>query len=332
MNNFQDYSNISALIVGLGSVGTRHLNNLKSIGVKNLGVYRSQNNHTVQNADLDNVNIYYDYKEALDHGYSSVFICNPTSMHMEYALEAAYSKCNLYIEKPLSNNLKHTEELKHLQRANNLVVALGYQFKFHPNLKAIKEWLGNNAIGQIVHCAADVGEYLPSWHPWENYRDSYAAKAELGGGVALTLIHEIDYLEWLLGDLTLVSSHGGTSTVLKTDVEDFITATLMTPNNTPLNLHIDYLQNPACRKLKIIGEKGIIEWNYYTGTANLTISGNIVETSLVAKSWERNTMFIETLNNFLQCTQTMEEPMSNLNNSSHGLEITLKIKDSITLS
>ena len=205
--------------------------------------------------DLTGVAIHYDFDEALERGYDAVVICNPTALHTEFATRAAAASCHLYVEKPVSNTLANTDELVRTVQRNGLVAAVGCQFRFHPNLTAIKGWLDEDVIGRALSVHVDTGEYLPGWHSWEDYRKGYAAREDLGGGVVLTLIHEIDYLYWLLGGLKPVNAFGGTSGALDLAVEDHLTAMLVSEADAPVTLHIDYLQRPPCRRMKIVGSR-----------------------------------------------------------------------------
>ena len=85
-----------------------------------------------------------------------------------------------------------------------------------------------------------MGEYLPYWHPKEDYKKSYASRKKLGGGVILTLIHEIDYLFWIFGKFKSVYSTGGNLTKLNTDVEDTVVSNIVTKQNVPISLRMDF--------------------------------------------------------------------------------------------
>ncbi|MAS81239.1 MAG: hypothetical protein CMF45_00965 [Legionellales bacterium] len=328
INNLKNITNLKILIVGLGSIGYRHYQNLRKLGITQLGIVRTTSK-TYPELDLSEISIYNDFDIALEDHYDVVFICNPTSMHMDYALKAIEHNSHVFIEKPLSNSLNSLSKLLNLINEKEVKVALGYQMRFHPNLLDIKKWISDKSIGEIIHINVNAGEYLPLWHPWEDHKDSYAAKRELGGGVALTQIHDIDYLTWIFGDLELIYAQGGNSPSLGTNVEDYVSATLKTLNNAIIHIHIDYLQNPPSRTMKIVGEHGNIEWDYYQNIAKLTISGEIEEISKVESAWERNTMFEDELKDFLNAITNDEEPLSNIHNSLQGLETTLTIKNYI---
>ena len=325
-NNVKSISELSALIVGFGSIGSRHYNNLRTLGITKIGIMRTSTLKPPFPTGHSNTILYNNYDMALNDQYDLVFICNPTSMHMDYTLKAIEHNSHVFIEKPISNDLTSIPELLRLIDEKKVTVAVGYQIRFHPNLLDIKKWISTQSIGEILHVNVNSGEYLPLWHPWEDHRNSYASRKELGGGVALTQIHDIDYLTWIFGDLELIYAHGGNSPSLGTNVEDYVSATLKTCDDAIIHIHIDYLQNPPSRTMKIIGEHGNIEWDYYQNIAKLTISGEIEEISRVEDSWERNTMFVDELENFLDAIINNKEPINDIHNSLQGLETTVSIK------
>ena len=316
----------SALVVGLGSVGMRHLENLRRLGCGRIGVFRSRNGPLHRPLDLTDVAIHYEFDEALERGYDAAIICNPTSLHTEFASRAAASGCHLYVEKPISNTLENTDELVRNVKRHGLAATVGCQFRFHPNLTAIERWLEEEVIGRVLGVHVDTGEYLPAWHSWEDYRDGYAAREDLGGGVILTLIHEIDYLYWLLGPLHAVSAFGGTSGVLDLAVEDHLTGMLLTNTGVPVTLHIDYLQRPPCRRMKIVGSRGAIEWDYYLGTASAVLDGKLKEGSSVPEGWERNDMFLAIMSDFLDAVRAGRTPRVPLGDGIETLRIALELK------
>jgi len=319
----------SALVVGLGSIGMRHLENLRRLGCRRIGVFRSRRAPLHRPLDLTGVAIHYDFDEALERGYDAVVICNPTALHTEFATRAAAASCHLYVEKPVSNTLANTDELVRTVQRNGLVAAVGCQFRFHPNLTAIKGWLDEDVIGRALSVHVDTGEYLPGWHSWEDYRKGYAAREDLGGGVVLTLIHEIDYLYWLLGGLKPVNAFGGTSGALDLAVEDHLTAMLVSEVDAPVTLHIDYLQRPPCRRMKIVGSRGTIEWDYYLETASAVVDGKLKEESGVPEGWERNDLFLAIMSDFLDAVRVGRTPRVPLQDGIETLRIALELKAQI---
>ncbi len=195
MRNTETLRDFRVLVVGLGSIGIRHLANLRQLGCRHLGALRVRNKALHKPIDLSGVSVHVELDDALRAGYDAVVVSNPTSEHVD-------------VEKPVSQALAGTDNLLETVRSKNLVAMVGCQLRFHPNLIAIKHWLEQGSAGRILSGRVDTGEFLPTWHPWEDYRESYAARRELGGGVILTLIHEVDYLYWLFGELLPMNSIG----------------------------------------------------------------------------------------------------------------------------
>jgi predicted dehydrogenase len=310
-------------------VGLRHANNLQRLGVKKIGVVRQRNRRLHKAVDLSRFTVYSDIKEAIRSGYDAAVICNPTSHHIDTALMIADAGIHMYIEKPLSHSLAGIDILSKCIRSESspLVATVGCQFRFHPNLEDIRAWMTDKSIGRIIHICVDTGEFLPSWHPWEDYRKSYASRKDLGGGVVLTLIHEIDYLHWLFGPVRPISAVGGTSGKLELDVEDHATTFMTTSGGTPVVMHLDYLQQPPCRKMKIVGTKGTIAWDYHKNRACEYVDGDLKRNSLLPPEWERNDMFMASMQDFLECVITGKTPKISIEDGIETLRIALSIRE-----
>ena len=203
---------MKTLIMGLGGIGQRHLRNLRQLHGNDMEIigYDPRSNLPVLTDQLKveegttleekyNLAIFHDLEQALAQKPQIAFICNPTSLHVPAALRAARQGCNLFIEKPLSHNLEQVDELIDLVDRNCLAAVVGYQMRFHPCLIRLHSLVQEKKVGRILSVRAVVGEYLPGWHTYEDYRQGYAARQDLGGGVILSQIHELDYLYWLFG-------------------------------------------------------------------------------------------------------------------------------------
>lgn len=316
------------LIVGLGSIGRRHLQNLKTLGHKNFVLYRTGKS-TLPDDEISDIPTEYDLAKALAHKPIATIIANPTSLHIPVALAAARSGSHLFLEKPISHNLDGIDELQRLVRKNRLIVQVGFQFRFHPGLLYIKHLLEENVIGRIVSVSAHWGEYLPDWHPWEDYHKSYSARKELGGGVLLTLCHPFDYLRYLLGEVVSVSAIQSQSGGLGINVEDSANILLNFKSGALGNVHLDYIQYPAEHFMRIIGQDGIIHWNnsdagvkWYSGQKGKW------EKKMAPKSFERNKLYLSEMRHFLDCIAKSEQPLCTLDDGIQTLKIILAAKNS----
>ena len=137
--------------------------------------------------------------EELEDSQSKIaVICTPTSQHLDQTIKCVRLGINVLVEKPLFNTIDGFEELRQAVIKFNTFVYVGYMMRFHPLIEKIKTMINKNEFGKLISFQSVWAEYLPNWHPWEDYRDSYAARKELGGGSTLTLSHDIDLAIFLV--------------------------------------------------------------------------------------------------------------------------------------
>lgn len=289
------------IVIGYGSIGKRHVANLLLIPKTQIIICTKQK---IKNPDPKRIKIFDSISDCLKEEPEIGIIANESSFHVSIALKLAKTGIDLFIEKPLSNSLKETKELLSIIRKKKIITQMGCQFRFHKCIREIKKILSNNKIGKVYSVRAECGSFLPDWHPYEDYRKSYAVRTDLGGGVVLTNIHEIDYLYWLLGDVKEVFSVTGKYSDLKISSNDLSIGILKFKNNTIAELHLDYFQKPDFRSCKIIGSDGTIFWDSDTNTVML-FDNNKNKWIKVLKwsKYDRNLMFKEELNHFLNCVK-----------------------------
>ncbi len=305
------------LVVGLGGIGQRHLRNLRTLlgPEAELSAFRVRGlRHTltdqleiepgIEVAAKYGVEVYEDLEDALAAGPEAAFVCNPTSLHIPVALRLAEAGCHLFIEKPLSHSLEGVEALLAILKAKGLVSMVGYQLRFHPLVGKLRDWVEDRRMGRIVAVRAEVGEYLPGWHRYEDYRQMYASRSELGGGVVLSQIHEIDYLGWLFGWPSRVFAVGGHLSGLEVDVEDtasLLMETRVDGRTIPIHLHLDYLQRPPSRTCQVIGDAGKAVMDLRVSMATLYDAEGGVAEAVSFPDFPRNQLFLDEASCFLGC-------------------------------
>jgi predicted dehydrogenase len=315
------------LIVGYGSIGKRHTNNLLNIG--NAEIIVCSKNKESFKLIKKGIKIFTSLEDALKEKPDISIICNETSFHVKTAIKLAKINSHLFIEKPLSHSLDYESQLLKIIKQKKLITMVGCNMRFHDGIKLIKKLLDKNEIGPIFSVIAENGSYMPDWHPDEDYQISYASNKKLGGGVVLTQIHEIDYLCWFFGKVSTVLSITGKLSDLQLDVEDFSSSILKFKNNIIGEIHLDYYQKPAVRTCKIIGKKGKIIWNYENNHLQIfKNSTNKFSTKQIDKKFDRNKMYVEELRYFLNCVKNKKNCMNSVVEAYEIQKVALAIKNS----
>ena len=316
------------VIAGLGSIGRRHLRNLVSLGEKDILLYRTHKS-TMPDAELAGFETVTDLDEALATRPDAVIVSNPTAMHLDIAIPAAKAGINLFMEKPLSHSMERVDELRSIVQQRNIHAMTGFQFRFHPTLQRMKELISEGAIGTPVSCRAHWGEYLPNWHPWEDYRNSYAARPDLGGGVVLTLCHPFDYLRWMLGEVDSLWAFTSVSDELPIGTESIAEVGLQFENGATGSVHLDYIQQPGSHTLDMIGTRGSMRWDNATGELKLYQATRKEWTSFFPPDgFERNDLFKDEMAAFLKLIRGEAPSPCTLDDGIKALDIALGVHQS----
>lgn len=328
------------LIVGLGSIGRRHFRNLIALGEKDIVLLR---NHraTLPDDELAGYPVETDLTEALKkHRPDAVIVANPTSLHLDVAIPAVRAGCHILLEKPVSHSLERSDILQETAGKSGSRILVGFQFRYHPTLNKARELVQAGVIGKVLTAHAHWGEYLPNWHPWEDYRQSYAARADLGGGVIVTLTHALDYLQFILGDVKSLWSFNGHISPLEIDVEDCAEIGLKFSEGAVGGLHLNYFQRPPVHRLEIVGSGGTLRWDNADSVLHLfkmpaefgSYSTNppapVLETFSPPDGFERNQLFIAQTRHFIDVVREGIRPICNLDDGIKALQLALAAYES----
>jgi len=323
------------LIAGLGSIGRRHFRNLIALGEKDIVLLRSHR-ATLPDDELAGYPVETDIHTALaKHKPHAVIVANPTALHLDIALPAAEAGCHILLEKPVSDSLDRLDTLQRTAQKSGSKILVGFQFRYHPTLNKARELIQAGALGQVLTVHAHWGEYLPQWHPWEDYRQSYAARADLGGGVIRTLTHPLDYLRYLLGEVIALWSFNGHISPLELDVEDVAEIGLRFSNGAIGGVHLNYIQRPPRHTLEIVGTQGTLRWDNADGLLHVyratlpfgsfadPAPAPVIETFSPPPGFERNHLFMAQMEHFLQVVRGQAEPRCTLQDGIRALELAL---------
>ena len=336
---------MKALFVGLGSIGQRHLRNLKMLlpDIEILAFRKSRKapilddrNNPIENHDFAkhyNIKEYFSLKEALIQKPEMVFVTNPSKFHAETVIAAMEARAFVFVEKPFSCDIESAKKIINLEKKlGKKLCMVGFQYRYSPTMNKLKNIIENKTIGNLINGQMANGEYLPYWHPYEDYRKSYASLKKLGGGALLSQIHDFDYSIYLFGMPKCIYAIGGKLSGLDIDVEDSvnIAATFNYKNSIlPINMSLDYISWPSRRYINLYGENGSI----YCDLNASTISVHIREKEEIYNhdfsSINRNEIFIKELQNFISFVEGKDKPKVDIMEGMKSLEFALAAKTSL---
>jgi predicted dehydrogenase len=322
------HSIVKLLVVGLGSIGKRHIRILKELypEVKIIILRHSQCNGD----EVEKLGVYKcvtTIEEVLEFKPQAAIIANPATKHLEVAKALAEAGIQLLIEKPISATSQGVRELIELCHLKQAVLMTAYNFRFLPSLIEFRNLLQKQKVGKLYSIRAEVGQHLPFWRPESDYRETVSAQKSLGGGVLLELSHEIDYLSWIFGPIKWVKSHVSKQSELEIDVED--TAYMIfgfdnaSGEKLTATLNMDFIRHDMTRNCIVIGEKGSLRWDGLTGEVLYFPEGGSEWEVIYSCKPERDYTYIEEIKHFIA---SIESGIPPLVTGENGLETVLAIE------
>ena len=312
------------LIVGLGSIGRRHLKLAREL-LPNSDIRILRHKHSTEIPDLSN-GCFFDINKAIDFEPQVAVIANPSPFHLSTAQALAEKGVHLLIEKPLSNSINGVKSLLDICKKRDVILFLGYNLRFLLSLQYFHHSLSMEIIGKILSVRCEVGQYLPSWRQGAKYQDSVSARSELGGGTLLELSHEIDYIRWIFGEIEWVNATLSQQSDLEINVEDTAHLTLgFIPNADGYQLigvvNLDFIRQDKTRYCIAIGEKGSLRWDGISGKVELYRTDANEWRSIFDKVSEPNESYLSEWENFISSVTCNEKPLINGEDGLQVLEI-----------
>ena len=211
-----------------------------------------------------------DIDDALKRNPDMAIIAGPSNVHISMGMLLARQGVHLLIEKPLSADLNHVDELIRLCNSKHTCLMVGYNMRFNPALIYFVHAVQEGIIGRVLSVHAEVGQHLMGWRKQQDYRASVSARKSLGGGVLLELSHEIDYLNWIFDKPSHVNGVVLHQSELEIDVEDSVHAFIEWHDETGrmINgiLSMDFYRHDPTRFCHIVGTEGSLRWDGISGT------------------------------------------------------------------
>lgn len=271
------------LVVGAGSIGRRHAAELTAAGAD----VTVTDPYGERAAGVPGAVGVLPFDEAWG-GFDGIVLASPTLAHADQAVAALATGTHVLVEKPLATT---SADAARIEAAADGRVMVGYNLRLHEPVARTVALVHEGRAGRVLGARVWFGSHLPDWRPGVDYRTTYSARADLGGGVLLDAIHELDILVWLLGEEleivgAVVTDLGG----LEIDVEDTVRALLRTSDGVPVEVALDYRSRRYRRGIEVIGDEATIRLDWSRQVVEIEDADGVVTEAAdtpVARSYTR---------------------------------------------
>jgi predicted dehydrogenase len=254
------------LIVGLGSMGKRRVRNFQYLGYKDILGFDIRPDRNEEAKSKYGITVFNSFESAIKGNPNALIISTPPDEHTDYILKAIDLDLPFFVEASVLDE-RYEDIIKKLEK-KTMVGVPSCTMRFHHSIKLIKDLLDSGAIGRIYSFTHECRTYLPDWHKYEDYRDYYVSKKEVGG-CRESVPFELEWIQWLLGKVKKISCMKNKISNLDTDIDDVYYLMVECESGIFGSLCIDVLSQVPFRELRIIGEKGNISWDFPTKKVRL---------------------------------------------------------------
>lgn len=289
-----------AAVFGCGSIGQRHIRNLRTLGIHDIVAFRTKQGFQKEIDPALGVKEVNDWSDVAAARPDVAIISNPTSLHLQTISSCLPHVRGIFIEKPLAASLNGVPEILTEIKNRRIVSLVGYNLQFHPLVKALREFVQSEPAGAPLLLQCQVGQWIEDWHPDEDYNQAYFARKDLGGGALLTLIHEVHLATQLLGPARRVTALLPQCDLLKLNVDAI--ADLLVDHSTGAvsQIHLDMIQRPAHREGVVSCARGWTSYNLLTNT----VVAQLADQTEPAIIWQQpeydlNESYLEEMKTFL---------------------------------
>lgn len=302
-------------VLGQGSIGRRHARLLDELG-HDVTVFDPAG---VAEDGAARVTIAPSAADALA-GADAALVATPTALHVAHARAALEAGLPTLVEKPLATTAAEASELERLAAERGLALGVAMNLRFHPGPATVRDLVDAGELGRVLRASVTFGSWLPGWRPGVDYRTTYSAQGELGGGILLDAIHELDYLTWVLGPVARVSaSLRQLSDLELAGVEDLATLDLELASGAQATVTLDYLDREYHRGCRIVGSEGTLHWDW--ARAEVTRTGAAGERATYPAPNDIDATYQGELADFVAAAQAGDRPATNASDARRTLEV-----------
>jgi predicted dehydrogenase len=286
-------------VLGLGSIGSRHARNLLALGHEVVGF------DPRPEADGEPWARAHSPGEALS-GAEAVVVATPTSLHGEHALLALERGLPVLVEKPITVDPLEADRVVELADERGLTCGVAMNLRFHPGVLALRDLVSQGRLGEIRFAHVWCGSDLRTWRPGTDYRTSYSARADLGGGIVRDAIHELDYLTWILGPAASVTAEVAHVSDLQIDVEDIGAALIRLAGGALASVDLTYVDPVYRRGCMLVGAEATARWDWTRGSVEINRPDRDAE--VLDAAAEVSDTYVAEMRDFIDAAQAGRAP------------------------
>jgi predicted dehydrogenase len=307
---------VKIVVIGYGSIGRRHIGNIANLEIEAEVYCFRRSNCSID--EFPYVRVLTDVEQVKALNPDVILVCNPSHLHLDWIELAVELNSHVFVEKPMATSRSDLNRaISLVDSFHDKVFFIGFMMRYHKGIVALNEKLSSGEIGSLYHARLEFGGYLPSW-PYVDYKQSYAARKDMGGGVIFTISHELDTAQYLFGydaALTVVKS---STNLLDITGEEMAELVLNYPDKQ-VSIHLDYLQRDYHRTIRVLGDRGSLMWDWNSGTVTLKRVGEKPEIVFEAIDFDVNQLYLDELCDFFSLIEN--------NRYNHALNIEHAIKN-----
>ena len=290
-------------VLGLGSSGSRHTRNLLQLGHEVVGFdpgdAETPDGATRAASELDAI-----------RAAEAVVVASSSSVHAHHALTALAEARPVLVEKPLATTAADAVAIGEAARTVGVASGVAMNLRFLPALLALKQLVDGGRLGTLHLAEAVFGYDLRRWRPESDYRSSYSARADLGGGIVLDAVHELDYLVWLLGPVDAVSAETARVSTLEVDVEDVALALLRFRSGALGSVSVNFFEPAYRRGCTLAGSDAVACWTWGRDALELRHDGDRIED--VPAAGDVAETYVAVLRDFVAAVEAGRAPRTTL--------------------
>lgn len=316
-----------ALIIGSGSIGRRHAENIRKLYSDTEFVLLRRTDAPNALAEDLNARVVNNIESALIWEPDFAVICSPSSKHLQDLIPLIKNKIPFYIEKPVITTKADLDTLSEATLTNCPVSMSGCNLRFLPSLIILRKMILDGEIGTVVRATLEAGQWLPDWRPQQDYRKSYSADPTLGGGVLFDLVHELDMARFLFGEFSGIHALAGKNSSLEINSEDTACVILQSEaGNVLVSVNLDYVSRVPIRKYEIVGDMGTLHWDLRENSLRLIKPDENKLINCGDNGFDVSETYLAAMKEFVECVEKNHDTSQNLEEGMRSAELVIKAR------